>query len=563
MFKFRNHKNQNMISKSRNSNNQNMSAMFQNKDKEYYVDFISKVALPSFQKGNFEYISVLQRVFALEDAKDYQLAVADAYIKLLSQSTVKQLIYIEDHCRRYPAFDEWNASFMWKPHWESVDMSRALFRQLSDEQYQAVLKLGTFHANGYCRQICITELSAYEDSLPFFIFRMNDWVEAIREKAFQFSCNRIKTCSMHELVSAMPMLDKLRNSGRRKAEYLNQIEQLIYDHIASKAQTMEIDRVHAYDVTIKNAIYRFVNRYPVLSLDAMETLLFHEKQSYGKKMMILGIFKQYDCDSETMETYLKSKSSVVRYETLVYRYYTKAKEPWTSLTDLLMDKTMKIRLEASYILEKHKVLNALEYYKNKLTESVSAIAIHGIGEHGSYSDIELIKPYLEHQDERLVKAAFSAYCNLMADKGGEIYWKYLLDKTPGICKRAFMAIRKYAIHYGAEFLYSEYLRQENKQIKNYILKLICIEPSTWGRLPYLLKLLCDDSISEDQENLIRSTIAKRSMWAHISQNEAHEIRDILEEVSKIKPYITKTDYYTGESLRGRIEFELKFVAREE
>ena len=187
MFKFRNHKSQNTISKFRNSNNQNISSITRNQSKEYYVDFISKVALPSFQKGNLEYISVLQSVFALNDAMDYQRAVADAYINLLAQSTVKQLIYIENHCRIYPAFYEWNESFMWKPCWENADMSRERFQQLSDEQYQAVLKLGTFHTDGYCRQICIAELSACEDSLPFFIFRMNDWVEAIRERSFQFS----------------------------------------------------------------------------------------------------------------------------------------------------------------------------------------------------------------------------------------------------------------------------------------------------------------------------------------------------------------------------------------
>ena len=549
--------------KFRQSKHQSETSVGQNQAREYYLDFISKVALPSLQEGNFEYTSILQRVFTLDDAKEHQIAVANAYVHLLSQKTVKQLLHIEEALRYSPVFYEWRVIDMWKPLWENTDMSRTHLQHLSNEQYKAVLKLGTFHANGYYRQICMTELSSYEDTLLFFILRMNDWVEVIREKAFIFSCDRLKACGMHELVSAMPALDKLRNSGRRKVEYLNQIEQLIYDYIAAKAQTMEIDRVHTYDVTIKNAIYRFVNRNPVLSLGAMETLLFHENQSYGKKMIILGIFKHYDCDSETMETYLKSKSSVVRYETLVYRYYTKVKEPWPDLTDLLMDKAKKIRLEASYILEKHKVLNVLEYYKNKLTECVSAIAIHGIGEHGSYSDIELIKPYLEHADERIVKAAFSACSNLMADKGGEIYWKYLLDGIPGICKRAFVAIRKYEIHYGAGFLYSEYLKQKNDQIKNYILKMICSEPSTWGRLPYLLKLLCDDSTSEDQENLIRSAIGKRSMWAHVTQTESQEIRDVLEEVSKIKPYIAKTDYYTGESLRGRIEFELKFVAREE
>lgn len=53
------------------------------------------------------------------------------------------------------------------------------------------------------------------------------------------------------------------------------------------------------------------------------------------------------------------------------------------------------------------------------------------------------------------------------------------------------------------------------------------------------------------------------MWAHISQEAAQEIRDVLEEVSKTKPYIGKPDFYTGHSLKEKIEFELKFVAREE
>lgn len=536
--------------------------MFGLKEKEYYIDFISKVALPSFQKGNLEYISILQRVFALNEAKGYQLAVADAYITLLSQSTVKQLLYIDENCRHYPDYYTWDASYIWKPHWENADMSRAHFHHLSDAQYIAALKLGTFQADGYCRQICMTELSLYEGTLPFFILRMNDWVEIIREKAFLFSCTRLTKCGMHELLSAMPMLDKLKNAGRRKVEYLDRIDRIITQNIASKALALETDQVHTYDITVKNAIYRFVNRNPVLSLEAMETLLFREKQSYGKRMIILGILNHYDCDLRRIDTYLKSKNSVVRYETLVYRYYTKTKEPWAGLTDLLMDKVKKIRLEAGYILEKHKVLDVLDYYKNMLAENTPIIAIYGIGEYGSYSDIELIKPYLEHEDERLVKAAFSAYRNLLAEKGGELYWKYLLDERPGICKRAFLAIRKYEIHYGAEFLYNEFLKQENEQRKNYILKLICTEPSTWGRLPYLLKLLGSDIISKEQENQLLASIAARSMWAHISQNEAQRIRDILEELSESRPYIAQPNWYTGHSLKQRIEFELKFITRE-
>lgn len=566
--------------KFRKNNNQDTASTSQNPAKEYYLDFISRVALPSLQEGNFEYASVLQRVFTLDYAKDQKIAVANAYVHLLSQKTVKQLLNIEENFRYYPNFYEWREIDMWKPLWENTNMSRTHLQHLSDKQYQAVLKFGTFHANGYCRQICMTELSSYEDTLFFFILRMNDWVEVIREKAFLFSCDRLKLCDMHELVSAMPALDKLRNSGRRKVEYLGQIEQLISQNITAKAQALETDQVHTYDISIKNAIYRFVNRNPVLSLDAMETLLFREKQSYGKRLLILGILNHYNCDSEKMEIYLKNKSSIVRYETLVYRYYTVTKEPWASLTELLMDKIRKIRLEAGYILEKHQILNVLDHYKqqvnllssgdllcsrNSLTANALAIAIFGIGEHGLDSDIELVSPYLEHEDERLVKAAFLAYTNLLAEKGSALYLKYLLDDRPGICKQAFLAIRKYEIHYGPKILYNEYLQQENEQRKNYILKLLCSEPSTWGRLPYLLQLLGNETISKDHEELLRASIAQRSMGmgAHISQEEAQKIRDLLEGLSKVRPYITETNWYTRHSLKEKIEFELRFVAREQ
>lgn len=522
--------------------------------KENLTDFVSKIALPSFREGNLSYLSILHSVFALDKARHIQIEIADAYVSLLSQRTIKQFLYIEEHCRCYPMYYDWDASRIWKPCWSRVNLSRKHFRHLSDPQYLSVLKLGTFHTDGYCRQKCMEELSVYTDTLPFFILRMNDWVEEIREPAYTFAGKRLETCGMHELFSAMPMLDKLINSRRRKAEYVNNIKQTITAAVISKAPTIELDKVHTYDITIRNSIYRFVGGSQTLSLDAMETLLHHAKDSYGKRMLIRGILYHYDIDPSKIEAYLKNKNGIVRYETLVYRYGIK-KEPWEGLTELLMDKIKRIRLEAGYILEKHNVLNVLEYYKKILAENVSVTAIYGIGEHGSSRDIDLIKPYLKEKDERLVKAALTTYMNLTADKGGDICWKYLLDSRVIICKCAFTAIKKYKIHYGSMLLYNEYQKQDNEMTKKYLLELICTDPSTWGRLPYLLKLWGSDTISKEQEDRLLSAIGGRSMYAHVTQKEAQTIRELLDQLSQTKPISTM------DQLKKKIEFDLKFVTK--
>lgn len=69
----------------------------------------------------------------------------------------------------------------------------------AQEQYVAILCMGTFHSNGYFRQSCMEELAQYEESLPFLVIRLNDWVEEIRNSAYDLVMYRIKTCGIKEL----------------------------------------------------------------------------------------------------------------------------------------------------------------------------------------------------------------------------------------------------------------------------------------------------------------------------------------------------------------------------
>lgn len=523
------------------------------KAKKHFMVYASSVALPAFLDGNLYYARILQDVFALDNAEHYQIKIANAYEQLLSKSSLKNLIDIEESCRHWLWLYRNDIPRLWSPDWKTIDMSRGRFPHLSDTQYISVLKLGTFHADGYCRERCLEKLSIYPDTLLFFIRRMNDWVEPIRELAFNLACKRLEVCDTYELSNAIPILERLQISHRRKTEYLYKIEQLFTEKIKEKISTLQLNKIHTYEISVKNSIYRLVNRSPLLPLEAMEMLFQHEKQSYGKRMIIRGILYQYDCNFETIQKYLHDKSSVVRYEALVYWYHIKKNTPEDDLTNLLMDQSKRIRLEVSYILEKYNVLNVLDYYKNQLAENVSVVAICGIGEHGKSNDIELIKPYFESQDDRLVRAALMAYICLTGENDEEIYWKYLLDNRVVIRKLAYVAIKKYHIYYNVETLYNEYQKREDETLKKYLLHLICTHRSTWGRLPYLLRLLGSTDNSKELENKLMAAIRNRSMYAHVSQNEAQQIKDILEELS---PHCQPVSNF-----KKSIEYDLKFVTR--
>lgn len=514
------------------------------------LDFISNTALTLFKEGKIEAICALQEAFAFEGEKKLHIQIAEDYVKLLAENTVKGLIYISENCRNsmYGYFDFKGND------WKNTDMSRKCFGHLSCEQYIAVLKLGTFHSDGYCRQRCMEELAAYSGTLPFLVLRMNDWVEKIRDRAYVLALRQLERCGIYELLYSIPMLDKLRGSGRRDGEYLQKFEELFAQGIIKKMPELELCEVHTYEAAIKNAVYRFINKNRMLSNEAMETLLDCEKESYGKRLITLGIFKHYDCSFAQIQKYLENKSAVVRYESLVYWYYTRVKEPWEGLERLLMDKTKRIRLETAYILKKHDVLEPIEYYRGKLKENVAAAALYGIGEQGKQENISLLEPYLECSDERLAKAALSSYLSLAGEEGADICWKYLTGDRTVLRKTAYLAAKRHNIHYGSKRLYDEILKSKDEMAKNYLIKLICIEPSTWERLPYLLRLWGSSQAAEQNMQAVYAAIGKRSMWAKVTRENAEEIKQALADIEYSVKY--KEGY---NQIKKQILFELKHV----
>lgn len=523
---------------------------FKNKQKkheeEQYMDFVTRVALPALQNGNIGYVNSLQRIFTIKEAKHYHIEVANVFAELFAHTSVKELIHFDEKCRYYNMYEAYTINW-WDIDWCSLKLSREMLSYLSDEQYTAILRFGTFHSNGYFRQMCMEELAQYPDNLPFFVLRLNDWVKEIRLSAYQLVIDRIHVCSIQELFSAMPMLYKVKNCQRRDRSHLGLLEMQIQEQIETKFSDCSLSSIPAYDINVKNSIYRFVNQNKVLTLSQMEQLCFLEKNGYGKRLLILGIFKHFTCTEAMIFHYLSDKSAIVRCHALEY-YYAKRKDTWPELEQMLMDKSKKIRDNVCYILKRHSQFDILGYYKEQLQKQEHAVAILGIGENGSKEDIDIIFPYLDSSNEHFAKAALQAYGMLAMEQGEMVYWNYLLCPSTLLSRQAYHLIKKYDIHYGAKTIYETYLEHQNLPVAEKLVLLLTKEPS-WSRLPYLLLLSDAEGLSENTKNVIQKAVNTRNVYAKVSPEQEAYIRSILEQKRN----------YILDNLYEQILFDLKYV----
>lgn len=550
------------------------------------MEYVRDTALPELKKGNAIYANILQKVFLLPGAWELQTEVAAAYEEVLRKISAKKLIRLSEEYRSY--YDGWYAQDD-ALDWSMGNVRREEFPYLTNGQYHAVLKFGTFLWCGYDRQWCMENLDGADGSLAFFFLRLNDWVGAIRESAFILAKKRLCECGVQEFFSALLMLEKVRDSGRRDGEQIRVLDEMVREQGMKKLQGIPDGILAGWlpynEINVKNAVYRLLCQNKVLSLSLMERLLSAEWTGYGKSLLLAGIFLHYGYDRERVGRYLTSGSTLVRYRALLFRYENE-KDAWEGLAGMLLDQSSRIRRIASYILGRHTGMDILGYYVGRLEklcrertggaepgtglrqktpaktgrggelqgepQSILWIVLLGIGEHGTKREIGRIAPFLEAEDGRTAKAALAAYGRLAAEEGEETYWKFLFDHRPAVAKTAYRLIQKYKLSYGAELLYREFCRRRQSVCGSYLFRLLLREPS-WERLPYLLTLYGEGELSPQERGKVWDGICHRYAYAVVSQKQAQAIREALKRAGEEIP----------EQSRKGILFDLRHVCKQE
>lgn len=191
-------------------------------------------------------------------------------------------------------------------------------------------------------------------------------------------------------------------------------------------------------------------------------------------------------------------------------------------------------------------MDVLEYYIHHLPKS---IAILGISEVGTSQDIDILLPYLESEQERIVKVTIQALSRLMKEKGQDIYWRFLLDERISLSKAAFQSIQKNKVHFSAQLIYETYQKSTIEHLSKYLL-MILLEEDSWERLPYLLELYYYPY--EKMRQLIHLRINQRNPYKKISPQLKEKIMSSLMNQKNNIP----------NNVQESILFDLKFICKD-
>ncbi len=509
-------------------------------DKSHGASLENKIyeAIEKLESGDKSYLKIVYEAFSLENRELVKKA-GHAIKAHLKDKTAKYMIALSERFREYTSLE-------WFVDWKTIDIRRKKTWFDSEKDYVYVLIAGSFHPNGYFREICSKELYYYPNTLGYMLLRANDWVEQIRKTMFSLVLNKIENCSAAELFLAVQHMKKLSRSSRIDYENIEVLSQVFYDRIAETLPDISLYKIRYYEFETRKIIYKLLVEKKILNISNMKYLLESEKHSFCKQILITGILQYYNCTEEEIEGYLKNKSGIVRRRAMEYKY-SAAKDYWIGLEMMLLDENKSVRELAAYIIRHHSDISILDFYIEHLQDENPVTAIIGVGENGRMKQGKLLLPFLKSSVSKVVCAALKALSKTIEIEGYDIYEEYLVSKEPAVSKAAYYAIRYNTIYYGAKKLY-QYCRQyEYPHIRKYALNLL-IQENSWNRLPFLLNLYIREEFEVYQDLILRA-IETRDMYGKVSKQQEEDINRALKEAEHLLP----------KQLLKRIQFDMKFL----
>lgn len=443
-------------------------------------------------------------------------------------------------CRLGDRFKE-TTSMEWSIDWKNFDINS--IRTESAEDRLWVLRLGTFHPNGYYREKCIREIKDDRAFLPYAILRLNDWVKEVRSAA-EDTCLSATEFTTPEIISLLPYLEKVKNGVRANSAAIAELEKTIAESASKQPILFDKTFIRENDEKTRKSVYQFLTTNKILSKEDVNSIFSMEKSGQIQNLLMTILIEKYELSLSELDEYLNSKSVNLQKKALEQKYNL-LKGYWDGLENLLLSRSLKIREMTRFILEKHTEIDAKAYYVEHLESACKKVCIQGIGECGTAQDAEILKPYLEDSDPGIVKASIHAIALLLKEDAIEIYRRFLPDSRESVAHQAYKEIAAYNLSCGAENLYNLCLTTQSEFMKEKYAYRLLKEP-VWEALPYILMLYSSDD--EIVRNIVRTVKGNIRTYSTLSSEQAERIKNIMQDER----------YGIPEKLRENILFSMKY-----
>jgi len=437
-------------------------------------------------------------------------------------------------------------SMEWSIDWKKVDLSRLELSIGDEEVFLWIARLGTFHPNGYFREGCVRRLSSDPESYMFLLLRLNDWVLEVRQAAKE-ACMDLSDKDFDGLAASLSALEKVRKSDRRDFYVIRKLD----DAISARMRELEPDinwqKIRKYDTQTRWALYRLLLQNQKLSQEEVYSLLSREKDSKCLLQIMREFIEHYELSEEELDSFLEHKSLIVQRHALEQKYKLLGK-PWEGIEKKLLSRSSHIRESVRFILRKHTDFDVRAFYIENLKSDKCGNSILGLGETGEKEDAELLKPYLESPEARIVKNTIHAMSMLLKDESDKVLVRFLSDPRTPVMLQAAREIAANGIRVGTDRIFA-LLEKEEEPLRRRKLVFILGREDYWARLPYLLMLYND--LDEYIPMIVRRKIAWKNYYAHVSRDHAEWIEKILEDEK----------YQIPEKVKERVRFNLKYVVK--
>lgn len=479
-------------------------------------------------QGDVGCLAWLYEQLVYEDAKGCSV-IADYIKQFMTGLDTVNLIRVDERFRE-------TSSLEWFTKWKEVDPGKFEKYIADRDAFLWILRLGTFHPNGYYREKCVRKLIGDKDSVPFLLLRLNDWAKVVRDIAGCVA-DTVRMLTVEEIIENLPYLDKVEHGFRRDYGIIEDIKKTMSESIREGVREFNLKKVKYYDLPARRRLYRLIIETRAIDKDVIRTLINLEKNSQLQTSLLSGYMNNYEVSIEEIDDFIDYKSEVVQ-RLAIERKYIRINSIWDGLEQKLISSSAGLRSSVRYILQMKSDIDIRQYYLDRIDSTERGICILGLGENGKESDADLLMKYLESDNAGIVKKTLHALGMLRGDKAADIFWKYLHDDRQGVMCQAYREISAANIRYKAKNIYDLFEKTDSVELKRKLAARLARE-EYWDRLPYILKLYSheDDTVRDRTRYGLKGV----NMYGRISKENAEWIKEILADDSCKVPECMKTE----------------------
>lgn len=393
-----------------------------------------------------------------------------------------------------------------------------------------VFGLLSFHSNGWVREAALDQLALLHDGreIPFLLYRANDWVSLIAEKAAARFEERLSRAPVQHFSTHLAVVyqQRARQRGvvsgvhaRLLARVSSEVEVSFLENLAREAKSL--------------GFRRWLLALATADQSRPEARALAAKLRQDSDPVLRGnawadVWNNPSNTAELLEG-LKDDWPPIRRRCLEVLGESNPEKHRGALEAALFDVSAMMRATGRHFLTKVPGADPDKLYQERLGSAnpVSPAILFGISESGRKEDVSLLCPFLSAPRIALRKAAVFAVGNLDVDACSSEIKAALHDPSRGVSKAALLVLEKHPRLLTRDFLFDALDEKRPLHVRRAAIRLIA-NLAKWDRIVLLLEALAN---APEFNDIIRDEV--RRWFQTYNQSYAQPTREQLEALKRL------------------------------